>query len=84
MHREQLLRMVLEAIGERVPEHGADILPDTPLGQDGLGLDSIAVLELVLELERRSGVVLRQESLSAAALESPASLVAYIESVSGG
>lgn len=76
--------MVLEVIGERVPGNGTEILPETPLGSEGLGLDSIAVLELVLELERRSGVVLRQESLSAAALESPASLVAYIESVSGG
>lgn len=84
MDRDQLVELVLQAVRDRVPSRGAQVLPDTQLGGEGLGLDSIDVLELVLEIERRCGVVLRDESLTAADLETPATLVAYIASVSGG
>lgn len=84
MNRDQIVELVVQAVRERVPARASEVFPDTPLGGDGLGLDSIAVLDLVLELERCCGVVLRQESLGAADLETPATLVAYIARVSGG
>lgn len=84
MDRDELVRLVMEVVRARIPAGDARVGPDSMLGGEGLGLDSIGVLDLVLELERRCGVVLRQECLSAADLETPASLAAYIARVSGG
>lgn len=84
MNRAELVDLVVQAVRERVAATGAEVLPETRLGQNGLGLDSIAILELVLELEQRSGITLRDESLSAADLETPASLAAYVASIAGG
>ena len=49
-----------------------DIQPDTPLGSNGLGIDSIGCLDLVLELERQTGIRLRDETLTAESLATPA------------
>jgi acyl carrier protein len=39
----------------------ADILPDAPLFGEGLGLDSIDILELALVVSKRYGVRLRSD-----------------------
>jgi acyl carrier protein len=55
----------------RLPIAPADIGDDTPLFlAEGLGLDSIDVLELVLELERSFGVAIRDEDTGMVALKS--------------
>jgi acyl carrier protein len=55
----------------RLPIAPTDIGDDTPLFvADGLGLDSIDVLELVLELERSFGVAIRDEETGSTALRS--------------
>ena len=45
----------------RLPITAADIGDDVPLFGEGLGLDSIDVLELVLELERAFGASITDE-----------------------
>jgi len=42
---------------------GADLRPDLPLGAGGLGLDSIALVEVLLECEDRFGVTMAAELL---------------------
>lgn len=55
----------------RLPIQPEEIGDDTPLFfQEGLGLDSIDVLELVLELERSFGVAIRDEETGMIALKS--------------
>ena len=40
----------------------ADILPDDPLYGDGLGLDSIDILEIALVVSKRYGLQLRADN----------------------
>jgi len=55
----------------RLPIQPTEIGNDTPLFfAEGLGLDSIDVLELVLELERSFGVAIRDEETGMVALRS--------------
>jgi acyl carrier protein len=55
----------------RLPISPEEIGNETPLFfEEGLGLDSIDVLELVLELERSFGVVIRDEETGMVALKS--------------
>ena len=56
--------------GLRLPIPAEDIEDSAPLFGEGLGLDSIDVLELVLELERSFGVQIRDEETGATALQS--------------
>lgn len=65
----------------RLPMSQSDIGDDVPLfGPDGLGLDSIDVLELVLELERSFGVQIKDEDTGAKVLRSVSTIASYIES----
>ena len=57
-----LLGLVTEAIRQVKPSAADFIQPDEPL--DRLGLDSIHVVELLAELEERSGVILPMEELA--------------------
>ncbi|MGZ8833002.1 MAG: phosphopantetheine-binding protein, partial [Thermoanaerobaculia bacterium] len=47
------IRAILRARNDRV-----ELTPETPLGGDGLALDSIAIVEVLLECEERFGVVI--------------------------
>ena len=62
----------------RLPITAADIEDSTPLFGEGLGLDSIDVLELVLELERTFGVAIRDEQTGAKVLHSVETIAAFI------
>lgn len=62
----------------RLPITVADIGDDMPLFGEGLGLDSIDVLELVLELERSFGVTIGDEKTGFDALQSVDTIAAFI------
>ena len=63
----------------RLPIAPAEIGNDTPLFfEEGLGLDSIDVLELVLELERSFGVAIRDEETGMVALKSVDTIYDFI------
>ncbi len=63
----------------------ADLHPDKPLfGEEGLGLDSVDALEIVMEIERRFGLLLPDDASSREVLRSVRSIAAWIEAQGGG
>lgn len=62
----------------------SDMTMETPLGATGLGLDSIAHLELLLAIETSTGLRLRSETLVGDALFTIGSLVDYVASLKDG
>jgi acyl carrier protein len=60
-----------------------DIADDVPLFGEGLGLDSVDALELVLELERGFGVKVSDDELGKRVLRSVDTIVALIEHTRG-
>ena len=63
----------------RLPMDPAEIGDDTPLfGPDGLGLDSVDVLELVLEFERSFGVTIEDQDTGMQVLRSVATIGEFI------
>jgi acyl carrier protein len=56
-----------------------EIQDHVPLFGEGLGLDSIDALELVLELERTFGVVITDEQMGNRVLRSVDSIAQFIE-----
>ena len=62
----------------RLPMTVADIGDATPLFGEGLGLDSIDVLELVLEIERSFGVSIEDEQTGMEVLKSVDSIAEFI------
>ncbi len=63
--------------GLRLPMSPEEIGDTTPL-IEGLGLDSIDVLEIVLELERSFGVKIRDEQTGSEALQSIDALADFV------
>jgi acyl carrier protein len=63
----------------RLPITAAEIGDDVPLFGEGLGLDSIDVLELVLELERSFGVAIRDEETGARVLRTVNTIAEFVE-----
>ncbi len=57
----------------------ASIDLSTPLLGDGLGLDSIDVLELVVALEREFGIVVPTEEVASDAFQSVGTVVSLVE-----
>jgi len=64
----------------RLPLTVEQIGDATPLFGEGLGLDSIDVLELVLELERSFGVTIGDEQTGMQVLRSVDTIAAFITS----
>jgi acyl carrier protein len=58
----------------------ASIDDDVPLFGEGLGLDSIDALELILEIERTFGVQIIDEKLGQRVLRSVNSIAQFVES----
>jgi acyl carrier protein len=71
--RSLRLPMEPEAIGDSMPLFG-----------EGLGLDSIDVLELVLELERSFGVTIADQDTGIRVLRSVDTIAAFIEASRNG
>ncbi len=82
---ETLRNQVKEAIVRslRLPVPPGDIQDETPLFGEGLGLDSVDALELILELERSFGVRVTDEQVGARVLRSVTSIVEFIETSRG-
>jgi acyl carrier protein len=62
----------------RLPIAPDEIQDDAPLFGEGLGLDSIDALELVLEIERTFGVAISDEQTGTAVLRSVNSIAEHI------
>lgn len=60
-----------------------EIGDEAPLFGEGLGLDSVDALELVLELERSFGVKITDEQLARRAMRSVSTIVDLIEQSKG-
>lgn len=76
----QVKTLILEGLNldELTPD---DIEPDAPLfGDEGIGLDSVDALELVMEIERRFGFQLQDDASSRDVLASVRSIATWIES----
>ena len=67
----------------RLPITPQEIGDATPLFGEGLGLDSIDVLELVLELERTFGVAITDEDTGARVLRSVDAIAEFISTERG-
>ena len=78
--RVRLKSELKEAIirGLRLPLSPDEIDDRAPLFGEGLGLDSIDVLELVLELERSFGVQIRDMETGAQALQSIETIADFV------
>lgn len=79
---DALRREIREAIVRslRLPIQPDEIGDTTELfGPEGLGLDSIDVLELVLELERSLGVRISDEETGAQVLRTVDSIAAFVQ-----
>ena len=63
----------------RMPIAAGDIQDEMPLFGDGLGLDSIDALEIVLELQRTFGVEITDEEVGQRVLRSVDTIVGFIE-----
>lgn len=73
----QLKRQIIEALNlEDITEQ--DIDENAPLFGDGLGLDSIDALELIVLLEREYGIKLSNPAEGKAIFKSVASIADYV------
>ena len=75
--RSEIKRAIVRSL--RLPMQPDEIGDSTPLFGEGLGLDSIDVLELVLEIERTFGVSITDEQTGAQVLRSVDAIAAHIE-----
>ncbi|MFI9270992.1 acyl carrier protein [Kitasatospora sp. NPDC052896] len=73
--REFILTVIRDVINLPLPDRVED---DLPLGEEGLGLESLAMIELVLQLEARFGIELPEEELDPAVVTDLGSLVATV------
>ena len=74
----ELKQQIIEALNleEMTPD---EIDTDAPLfGDDGLGLDSIDALELIVLMEKRYGIKLANPAEGKAIFKSVASIAAYV------
>jgi acyl carrier protein len=75
---EDVKAVVVETLG--VEDRADSLDATTPLLGSLPELDSMAVLELVLELEQRFGIVVDGEDVTAEVFETLASLTAFVDS----
>jgi len=75
--RTEIKQAIVRAL--KLPMPPEDIDNAAPLFGEGLGLDSIDALELVLEIERSFGVVIGDEQTGGKVLQSVDSIAAFIE-----
>jgi acyl carrier protein len=74
--KAEIKRAIVESL--RLPISVNDIGDSTSLFGEGLGLDSIDVLELVLEMERRFGVSITEEETGQRVLRSVDTIADFI------
>jgi acyl carrier protein len=74
--KEEIKRAIVESL--RLPIPVEEIGNSTSLFGEGLGLDSIDVLELVLEMERRFGVSIKDDETGQRVLRSVDTIADFI------
>lgn len=75
----EVAELIVEALNLEI--QAADIAPDAPLYGDGLGLDSIDILEISLVISKRYGLQLRADDQdNQSFFSSLGSLTTYIAS----
>jgi acyl carrier protein len=72
----ELARLIVSALNLETPAE--DIAPDAPLYGEGLGLDSIDALELVLGLEQEFGVSIDDQQVGSQVLSTVNGIVQFI------
>jgi len=80
--KDEIKKAIVRSL--RLPIKPEDIGDSTPLFGEGLGLDSIDVLELVLEIERAFGVAITDEETGARVLRSVDSIAEFITAEGSG
>ena len=75
--KEEIKRAIVRSL--RLPMAPEDIEDGVSLFGEGLGLDSIDVLELVLEIERTFGVSIADEQSGQQALRSVNTIAEFVE-----
>jgi acyl carrier protein len=76
--KTEIKRAIVRSL--RLPIQPEEIEDAAPLfGPEGLGLDSVDVLELVLELERSMGVSVADEETGARVLRSVDTIAEFVE-----
>jgi acyl carrier protein len=75
--RSEIKQAIVRSL--RLPMQPEEIGDTIPLFGEGLGLDSIDVLELVLEIERSFGVSITDEQTGARVLRSVESIAQHVE-----
>jgi acyl carrier protein len=77
--KESIKEMMVENLMLRTPKE--EIADEIPLfGPDGLGLDSIDALELVVSLEKQFGVTVPNADIARHALATVDTIAEYVES----
>lgn len=79
MNLDQLKSIVHEVLRAKAPHYPCDIDKETVLGAGGLNLDSIGCLEVVLMIEKRTGIQLRNENLTTDVLQTAGGLIEFLK-----
>lgn len=79
---ERLKKVLLQRSTQ--PLNPEEIKPDVPLVGKGLGLDSVALLELVVGIEEEFGIFLDDSALTIEHFESLGTLARYVQTVLDG
>lgn len=74
--KDRIKRLIVDRL--KLETDPSEIGDDDPLFGEGLGLDSIDALELVLGLEQEFGVKIEDEEVGGEALASVSSLAAFV------
>lgn len=87
MESPQVVSNVIEAIFDSVNLRFVDrdsVDENTVLGQGGLGLDSVDILEVVVAIEHRFGVKVQDKKSGQDVFQSIGSIVKFVESAAVG
>lgn len=87
MESPQVVSNVIEAIFDSVNLRFVDrdtVNENTVLGQGGLGLDSVDILEVVVAIEHRFGVKVQDKKSGQDVFQSIGSIVKFVESSAAG
>ncbi|MEZ4814351.1 MAG: phosphopantetheine-binding protein [Bdellovibrionota bacterium] len=76
--KNELLDVITEAVNMKNLDRST-VTPETPIMVEGLGLDSIDILEVVIALEKKFGVKIENNQNSRDMFKSVGALADYIE-----
>jgi acyl carrier protein len=74
----QEVKLMIVRVANLIQINPTEIRDDQPLFQDGLGLDSIDVLELAIEMDKTYGIKIKNDDAGHAILMNPKSIATAI------